>query len=210
MEHVHSDGRLIFPATERNRNSIADVLRSYIPNEGIILEIASGSGEHGVYFQELFPTIIWQASDPEIEHRKSIHSWISHKKLCSTMPYPLDIDVKKKPWPISNHLRYLIKGIVCINMIHISPWSCAEALFEGSKSLLSSNKFLMIYGPFFRKDKYIAESNINFDHFLKLQNPLWGIRDLDRINDLASQNGFVQNKIVEMPANNLSVIYLAK
>tara|TARA_Y100001968_G_scaffold328078_1_gene374492 strand:+ start:3715 stop:4347 length:633 start_codon:yes stop_codon:yes gene_type:complete len=207
MDVVNSNDRLCFPATLRNRDSIAGVLSRYIPPNGFLLEIASGSGEHGVFFQKCFPSIIWQTSDPEVLHRKSIISWIYHQGLSTRMPAPLDIDVDKRPWPINNELRSLIQGIVCINMIHISPWSCTKALFEESKNYLNKNKFLLLYGPFIRSDKQTHESNLKFDLSLKLQNQLWGVRHLDRVNEIAFRNGFELDKIIEMPANNLSVIY---
>ena len=204
---MNLDNRLNFPATERNRDSIAAVLGDYISSNSMYLEIASGSGEHGVFFQKVFPSIIWQTSDPELMHRKSIISWINHQGLSSQMPDPLNIDVEKPPWPITRQIRSLIKGIVCINMIHICPWSCAKSLFVESKSYLDQNQFLMLYGPFIRKEKQTSESNLYFDHSLKLQNPLWGLRHLDEVNKLAFENGYVQDKVIEMPANNLSVIY---
>ena len=207
MGHDNLIYRLKFSATLRNRDSIAEVLTKYIPPKGVLLEIASGSGEHGVFFQESFPSITWQTSDPEESHRKSISSWIDHHGLTSMMPDPLDIDVEKRPWPIPNQIRFLIKGIVCINMIHISPWSCTKALFEESKKILKGNHFLMLYGPFFRFDKETSESNLVFDQSLKSQNLLWGIRQLERVDEIAFEHGFEQEKIIEMPANNLSVIY---
>ena len=207
MEYVNLRDRLNFPATLRNRDSIASALSGYIPDRGVILEIASGSGEHAVFFQKMYPSIIWQTSDPQVLHRKSITSWIAHHGLFSIMPQPLDIDVEKRPWPITNELRSLIKGIVCINMIHISPWSCTKALFEESKTFLYQNQFLMLYGPFFMMDKETSESNLKFDKSLRSQNQLWGLRYLERVNDIAFENGFELDKIIEMPSNNLSVIY---
>ena len=207
MEYLNPDNRLYFPATTRNRYSIAEVLSNYISPNSLFLEIASGSGEHGVFFQKKFPSIIWQTSDPEFVHRKSINSWIKHEGLFSKMPEPLDLDVEMRPWPITKQVESLIKGIVCINMIHISPWSCTKALFEQSKRYLDQNKFLMLYGPFLRKKIQTSESNLIFDKSLKLQNPLWGLRQLDEVNKLALENGFKQDKFIEMPANNLSVIY---
>ena len=207
MKDVNLNDRLNFPATLRNRSYIASVLSNYIPDNGVLLEIASGSGEHGVFFQRYFPSITWQTSDPELAHRKSIISWIAHEGLSSKMPEPLNIDVEQRPWPITNQLRTLIEGIVCINMIHISPWSCTNALFEESKKYLHQNHFLMLYGPFFRNDKPTCESNLNFDRSLKSQNPLWGLRHLERVSEIALKNEFEQIKIIEMPANNLSVIY---
>tara|TARA_Y100001968_G_C19232738_1_gene655303 strand:+ start:40 stop:672 length:633 start_codon:yes stop_codon:yes gene_type:complete len=207
MDDVNLNDRLYFPATLRNRDSIAGVLSKYIPSKGLLLEIASGSGEHGVFMQKCFPSIIWQTSDPEVVHRKSIISWISHQGLCTRMPAPLDIDVEKRPWQVNHELRSLIQGIICINMIHISPWVCTKALFEESKKYLNKNTFLYLYGPFFRSDKQTHENNLRFDHSLKLQNQLWGVRHLDRVNEIAFRNGFELDKIIEMPANNLSVIY---
>tara|TARA_B100000965_G_scaffold401275_1_gene424759 strand:+ start:3711 stop:4343 length:633 start_codon:yes stop_codon:yes gene_type:complete len=207
MEFKNLSDKLYFPATLRNRDSISSVLSHYIPKNGVVLEIASGSGEHGVFFQKSFPSIIWQTSDPLLIHRKSIISWISHQGLSSKMPDPLDIDVENRPWAINNHLRNLIKGIVCINMIHISAWSCTVALFEESKNILDKNQFLMLYGPFLRKEKQTSKSNLNFDQSLKLKNPFWGIRQLENVNEIANLNGFLLDKIVVMPANNLAVIY---
>lgn len=210
MENINPDYRLNFPATTRNRESIAAVLSNYISPNSLLLEIASGSGEHGVFFQKKFPSITWQTSDPELVHRKSINSWIMHEGLYSKMPKPLDIDVEMRPWSISNQLGALIKGIVCINMIHISPWSCTRSLFEESKKYLDQCNFLMLYGPFLRKQKQTSESNLNFDQSLKMQNPLWGLRNLENVNDIAFKNGFKLDKVIDMPANNLSVIYRLK
>tara|TARA_B100000579_G_scaffold257661_1_gene212122 strand:+ start:204 stop:506 length:303 start_codon:yes stop_codon:yes gene_type:complete len=98
-----------------------------------VLEIASGGGEHGVFLQNSFPSIIWQTSDPELVHRKIIVSWLSHEGLSSRMPKPIDIDVENRPWPVVNKINYLIRGIVCINLIHISPWSWTKAMFDELK-----------------------------------------------------------------------------
>ena len=210
MDNINPDYRLNFPATTRNRESIAAVLSNYISPNSFLLEIASGSGEHGVFFQKKFPSITWQTSDPELVHRNSINSWIMHEGLYSKMPKPLDIDVEMRPWSINNRLAALIKGIVCINMIHISPWSCTRSLFEESKKYLDQSNFLMLYGPFLRKEKQTSESNLNFDQSLKIQNPLWGLRNLEDVNVIASENGFNLDNVIDMPANNLSVIYRIK
>ena len=207
MEYINSDNRLIFPATFRNRDSIASVLNNYISPNSLLLEIGSGSGEHGVYFQKKFPSIIWQTSDPELVHRKSINSWIKHEGLTSKMPEPLNLDVEMHPWPINKKLRSLIQGIVCINMLHISPWNCTKALFKESKNYLDKNNFLMLYGPFLRMKIKTSKSNLNFNDSLKLQNPLWGLRQLEEVKKIAQENGFKEDKVIEMPSNNLSVIY---
>ncbi len=207
MENINLDRRLNYPATTRNRDAIASVLRDYLSADSLFLEIASGSGEHGVFFQKSFPSITWQTSDPELVHRKSIISWINHYGLSSKMPNPLCLDVESRPWPITEPLKSQIKGIVCINMIHISPWSCTEALFEESKSFLNQNNFLMLYGPFLSEKMQTSESNLNFDRALKSRNPNWGLRKLEDVTKIASHNGFKKEKIIEMPANNLSVVY---
>ncbi|WP_413677924.1 DUF938 domain-containing protein [Prochlorococcus sp. MIT 0916] len=210
MEDINPDNRLNFPATKRNRDFIGEVLSNYISPNSLFLEIASGSGEHGVFFQKKFPSIVWQTSDPELVHRKSINSWIKHEGLYSKMPEPLDLDVEMRPWPITKQLRSLIKGVVCINMIHISPWTCTKALFEESKYYLDQNNFLMLYGPFLQEKVQTSEGNLIFDQSLKLQNPLWGLRSIKNVNDIAFENGFKLDSVIDMPANNLSVIYRLK
>ena len=210
MVDINLDNRLYFTATKRNRDFIASVLGNYISDNSSILEIASGSGEHGVFFQKKFPSIIWQTSDPNLLHRKSINSWIKHEGLISKMPKPLNLDVEKRPWPINSELRSLVKGIVCINMIHISAWTCTKALFEESKTLLYQNNFMMIYGPFLRRNIQTSQSNMDFDQSLRSQNSLWGLRYLEDVNNVAFENGFILEKIIDMPANNLSVIYRLK
>ena len=141
------DNRLFFSATQRNRYCISDVI-SRIIRKGSVLEIGSGSGEHGVVFQERFPEIVWQTSDPNLLHRKSIISWIEYKDLTKKMPYPLDLDVEKVPWKIPMNLKHSLQGIVSINMIHVAKWNCTKELFKQSGKLLEEGKFLMLYGPF--------------------------------------------------------------
>ncbi len=201
------DFRLFYPATQRNKICIGDVLSKISLKRGFVLEIGSGSGEHGVEFQKRFPKIIWQTSDPEIEHRKSIISWIDHEKLNIKMPKPLEIDVRKIPWPIPPKLVDNLQVIISINMVHIAPWECTESLFEESGKLLNYGKFLILYGPFKIDDKHISESNKLFDKSLKIQNSDWGLRNLEEVNKQASINGFQQKQIIKMPANNLTLIY---
>ena len=200
------DNRLFFSATKRNRDCIGDVL-SRIIKKGSVLEIGSGSGEHGVFFQKRFPGIIWQTSDPDLVHRKSISSWIEYEDLSKKMPQPLDIDVEKIPWKIPLILANSLQGIVSINMIHVAKWTCTMALFRESSKLLDEGKFLILYGPFKIENKHISQSNYFFDNSLKLQNDLWGIRNLEEVSEEAKENGFFQEKIIRMPANNLSIIY---
>ena len=201
------DNRLFFSSTQRNRNFIGDTLSRIIKKDGLILEIGSGSGEHGVVFQKRFPKIIWQTSDPDLLHRKSISSWIEYEELNNKMPQPLELDVENIPWRIPSNLLHSLQGIVSINMIHITQWSCTIALFKGAGKLLNKGQFLILYGPFKIGNKHTSESNYFFDNSLKLQNNLWGIRNLEEVNEEAKKNGFLQEEIVSMPANNFSIIY---
>ncbi len=201
------DSRLFFPATQRNRNCIGDVLNRVIKKNGFILEIGSGSGEHGVVFQKRFPQIIWQTSDPELVHRKSISSWIEYEELNKKMPQPLTLDVETNPWEIPLKLANSLQGIVSINMIHIARWNCTVALFRESGKLLKNEQFLVLYGPFKIDNKHTSKSNYLFDNSLKIQNYLWGIRNLEDVSNEAKKNGFHQEEIINMPANNFSIIY---
>ena len=154
------DNRLFFSATQRNKESIEGVLSTIIKKNGSILEIGSGSGEHGVIFQKRFPEIIWQTSDPDLLHRKSISSWIEYEKLNKKMPQPLNLDVEKIPWKIPMNLSHSLQGIVSINMIHVAKWSCTEALFrESGKFLFKKGQFLILYGPFKIDNKHTSQSN---------------------------------------------------
>ena len=201
------DNRLFFPATERNREFIGEVLSSILPIEGFVLEIGSGSGEHGVVFQKYFPQITWQSSDPELIHRNSISSWINHEKLNLKMPQPLDINVEKMPWEIPSELLLSLQGIISINMIHIASWNCTKSLFKESGKLLKNGQFLMLYGPFKIGNKHISQSNDLFDSSLKMQNKLWGIRDLGEVSEEATKYGFIKDEVISMPTNNFSIIY---
>ena len=201
------DNRLFFPATQRNKKYIGDILSRILYTKGSVLEIGSGSGEHAIEFQKRFPEIIWQTSDPELEHRKSIKSWIDKNRLNIKMPKPLAIDVTIEPWQLPSNILNSLLGIISINMIHIAPWNCTKSLFKRSNELLNNDKFLMLYGPFKIKNKHISQSNELFDKSLKLQNENWGVRNLDEVNEEARVNGFFENELIEMPANNFIIIY---
>ncbi len=201
------DERLFFAATQRNKEPIAEVLSIFLPKEGNVLEIASGSGEHGIAFQEIFQNIIWQTSDIDPLCRKSISSWINQSGLRGKMPEPLEIDVQENPWPLTNEFCNTLRFIACINMIHISPISATRSLFANSGEILKKGSRLFLYGPFKREGSDTSISNKKFDQLLKAQNEHWGIRDLEEVTEIANENSFKTLEILEMPANNLSVIF---
>ena len=201
------DNRLFYSATKRNRDFIRNVLFRIIEKKGSILEIGSGSGEHGVFFQRSFPEILWQTSDPELAHRKSIISWIEYEELSKKMPQPIFLDVENVPWKIPLQILDSLQGIVSINMIHVAQWTCTRALFRESGKLLNKGQFLMLYGPFKIDQEYTSKSNNIFDNSLKMQNELWGIRNLQEVSDEGKRNGFFLEDIISMPANNFSTIF---
>ena len=157
------DNRLFFSATQRNRGCIGDVLSGII-KKGSVLEIGSGSGEHGVFFQKRFPRIIWQTSDPDLVHRKSISSWIEYEDLTKKMPQPLKFDVEKIPWKIPLKLAHSLQVVVPINMIYVAHWLFTVALFRESEKFLNKGQFFILYGPFKICNKHISESNYFFDN----------------------------------------------
>ena len=204
---MNLDNRLFFPATNRNKNCIGGVLSRIIRKNGSILEIGSGSGEHGVAFQKRFPEIVWQTSDPELIHRKSISSWIKYEELNNKMPQPITLNVENIPWKIPLKLVDSLQGIVSINMIHVARWTSTIALFRESGRLLHKGQYLILYGPFKICNKHTSQSNSLFDNSLRMQNELWGIRNLEEVSLEAEKNGFYQEDKISMPANNFSIIY---
>ena len=202
------DQRLFFPATERNRGPIGDLLQQLLPASGAVLELASGSGEHAVCFQERFPNLRWQASDPDRDHRASINAWIQHHGLSQVMPAALNIDVEKRPWPLPQTVRGALNAVVCINLLHISPANCTDAVLEESALLLPSGAPLIIYGPFMRNGAHTSASNAAFDQSLRQRNPKWGLRELSQVTAIAAKAGFQIDDVVSMPANNLTLVLL--
>lgn len=195
-----SDPRLHAPATARNREPILEVLRRVLPARGRVLEIASGSGEHGVHFARNLPTLTWQPSDADAEARASIEAWRVAEDL-PNLAAPLDLDVRREPWPIVS-----VDAIVCINMIHISPWECTEALMRGAARLLDDGAPLVLYGPYHVGGKPTAPSNAAFDESLRMRDASWGVRHLEEVVRVAGEHGFAHGQTVPMPANNLTVV----
>jgi cyclopropane fatty-acyl-phospholipid synthase-like methyltransferase len=188
-------------ATARNRDPILGVLARVVPAGARVLEIASGTGEHAVYFASRLPGVSWQPSDPSAESRASVEAWRSEAQNVAP---PIELDVTKRPWPVDT-----FDVIVCINMIHIAPWTACEAMLSEAPSHLAPRGLLFLYGPYMRGGKHTAESNDAFDRSLRARNPSWGVRDLDDVVSLANKRGFTLDEVVQMPANNLSVLLRA-
>ena len=194
-------GALTAPAVARNREPILAVLRRVLPERGLVLEIASGSGEHAVYFAAALPGLTWQPSDPDPEARESIAAYRAAMALPNVLP-PLALDAAASRWPVTQ-----ADVIVTINMIHIAPWAAAEGLMAGAERLLPASGVLFLYGPFREHGRHTAPSNAAFDESLRARNREWGVRDLDEVAALASRHGFALEERVAMPANNLSVVF---
>jgi SAM-dependent methyltransferase len=192
---------LFSPAADRNKESIADVLRRVLPQRGRILEVASGSGQHAVHFARALSELEWQPSDPDASARASIAGWIQQEQL-PNIAQPLALDVHTLPWPVK-----AVDAVICINMIHIAPWSAAQALLSGARDVLATGGVLYLYGPHRQNREHTAPSNAAFDRSLRAQNPAWGVRDLEDVVVAAGQCGFEFVETVGMPANNLSVIF---
>jgi SAM-dependent methyltransferase len=196
-----TDPRLFAPAVARNRDAILDVLRRALPLSGLVLEIASGSGEHAAHFAAAFPDLVFQPSDPDPKARASIDAWSASSGLKNIRP-ALALDATRAPWPFPR-----ADAILCINMTHIAPFSATEGLVRNARGILPSGAVLYFYGPYIRAGVETAESNLAFDGWLRAKNPQWGLRDLGAVAALARENGFLAPEIVEMPANNLSAIF---
>lgn len=189
------------PATMRNRDAIAEVLGSVLPGTGTILEVASGTGEHAVYFGQQFAPLIFQPSDPDPECCRSIAAWTARENASNVLP-PLQLDAMAQVWEIDPPA-----AILCINMIHISPWEATIGLFEKAAELLTTGAPLYLYGPYFRDEVPTAQGNLEFERSLKSRNLQWGIRDVADIDALAKKTGFARESLIEMPANNISLVY---
>jgi SAM-dependent methyltransferase len=196
-----TDARRYAPATQRNRGPILELLRGVLPARGLVLEIASGTGEHVVHFARELPGLTFQPSDPEPSARDSIAAWTTTENLTNIRP-PMEIDAATTPWPVE-----AADAIVCVNMIHISPWASTLGLMRGAAAILPAGAPLFLYGPYFRADVPTAPSNLEFDADLKRRNPAWGLRDLAAVAEVARAAGFSAPVVTEMPANNLGVVY---
>ncbi len=194
------DDALVSPPVARNRDPILDVLRRVLPASGTVLEIASGTGEHAVHFAAALPGLAWQPTDVEPDALRSIVAYRASAGLAN-LSVPIELDVRRLPWPVER-----ADAIVSINMIHIAPWTAAEALMDGSGRVLAPGGLLFLYGPFLENGREPAPGNVAFDQWLQERDPDWGIRRLDRVLSLAGRHGLQLRERVEMPANNLSLV----
>ncbi len=189
------------PATLRNRDAIAAVLADWLPETGTVLEVASGSGEHVVHFAAAFPHLDWQPSDPDPAGLTSIAAYRAEAGLANIAP-PRALDASAPEWPIDR-----ADAVLCINMVHISPWQATLGLFAGAARLLAAGAPLILYGPYVEPDVPTATSNLAFDASLRARDPAWGLRDTDVIKGAAADAGFVFVERRAMPANNLMLLF---
>jgi len=198
-EAAEQGARRSAPAAARNRQPIAEVLADWLPAAGLVLEIASGTGEHAVYFAERFPQLEWQPSDLHPHALQSMHAWRDAANLAN-LRKPIALDAAAGDWPIAT-----ADAVLSINMVHISPWGSALGLIAGAGSILPAGAPLILYGPWLKDDIATVESNLEFDAMLKGRNPEWGLR---RVEDFAeaAQSSFSLADVREMPANNMMLL----
>jgi hypothetical protein len=189
------------PATARNREPIAAVLAEELPEAGLALEVASGTGEHAVHFARTFPGLQWQPSDPDPAARESIAAWREEAGPANLLP-PLALDAASPAWPIAR-----ADAVLCVNMVHISPVAATEGLFAGAAQLLAPEAPLILYGPYLEAEVETAPSNLDFDAGLRARNPQWGLRSAVWLDALAGEVGLRRTRRVAMPANNLMLVY---
>ena len=196
-----TDRRLHAPAASRNRDAILGVLRGVLPASGHVLEVASGSGEHVVHFARHLPGLTFQPSDVSRAALSSIAAWAEAGGVANVRP-PVSLEAAEAPWPVT-----AADAVICINMVHIAPWSATVGLVGGAARVLPDGGPLYLYGAFKRGGVHTSPSNEAFDRSLRANDPAWGVRDLEAVAELASAAGFSGPDVTEMPANNLSVVF---
>lgn len=206
LENRETEGEKLYsPSAARNRDAIRDVIVAHMPDSGTILEVGGGTGEHAVHMARALPGAQWRTGDPDAASRASIAAWVKDSGL-SNLRGPHAIDVSAENWGVEDAVPF--NGLVSINMIHIAPFSAATGLFAGANRLLVPGGRLFLYGPFSRNGAHTAPSNEAFDASLKSRNPEWGVRDIEHdLAPLAQKNALTLDTVVEMPANNLSLVF---
>jgi len=196
-----SDLRRSAPSALRNRDPILDVLRSVLPSRGLVLEVASGTGEHVIHFARELPALDWQPSDPSPAARESITAWVEAERPGNILE-AMDLDAGQSPWPVEQ-----VAAVICINMVHISPWEATIGLMRGAGQALARGGALYLYGPYRRPGRRLEPSNLAFDQDLRARDARCGLRDLDAVSQCAADHGLEFERTIDMPANNLSVIF---
>lgn len=199
MSDHGEDARRYAPAAARNRDPILDVLRRHVPASGLVLEVASGSGEHAAHFAAALPALGFQPSDPDPANRASCDAWARHAGLTNLRP-AVALDATIWPWPVG-----AADLVIASNMIHIAPWAATLGLMRGARAVLPPGGALFLYGPFRREGRHTAPSNAEFDASLRARDPSWGVRDLEAVTEAAE--GFAVSAIEAMPANNLCMVF---
>lgn len=195
------DSRRTSPAAQRNAAAIAGVLAEVLPDSGLALEIASGSGEHAVAFAQRWPGLTWQPTDRDPAALASIDAWAAEAGLHNLRPAIL-LDVER-PWQIP-----AAQAVICINLVHIAPWSACEALMRGAAAVLPQGAPLFMYGAMKVGGQFTADSNAAFDESLRARDPAWGVRDLEAVEAEANKHGLMLARTVAMPANNFSLVFV--
>ena len=196
------DRRETAPSPERNKQPILEVLLRVLPASGLVLEIGSGTGQHVAHFARALPGLTFQPSEMDTERHASINAWVQHENLANVRP-PLAIDLLAEPWPVTE-----ANAILCINVIHISPWEATLALMKGAGNILEPGGVLVTYGPYKRGGQHTAPSNEEFDrNFLKARDPRFGVRDLEEVAKAASDYGLELEETIPMPANNFTLVF---
>ena len=195
------DSRETAPAAERNKQPILDVLARVLPPHGLVLEIGSGTGQHVAHFAAALPALTFQPGEMDIERHASITAWTAEARLSNVRP-PVAIDLTRRPWPVT-----AADAIVCINVIHISPWEATLALMAGAGRLLPAGGVLVTYGPYLRGGVHTSPGNEAFDESLRARDPRWGVRDIDQVASVAGPEGLALEETVAMPANNLTLVW---
>jgi SAM-dependent methyltransferase len=188
----------------RNQEPILQVLRRILPADGSVLEIGSGSGQHVTAFAAALPGLVWQPSDVASDNLASIAAWAEEAPRAN-LRAPLRLDAAHPPWPGVEPAS--CDAVLCINVIHIAPWAACQGLLAGAATALKRPGLLVLYGPYRRAGRHTASSNEAFDRMLKQQDPRFGVRDLDDVDAEAGRHGFRLEEVVEMPANNLTVVF---
>jgi len=199
-----ADARQCSPSAARNRGPILEVLTRVLPKKGIVLEIGSGTGEHVVCFAKALPRLVWLPSDPDTASRASIEAWIATEGLANVRT-PIALDAHWGIWGVEDDAPF--DALISLNMVHIAPWEAALGLFAGAGRLLGPDGVLFFYGPFVLSGIHTATSNAAFDADLKRRDPRWGVRDVDDLVGEGALRGLELREVVNMPANNLSLVF---